>query len=79
MVYQHIKEKQRGKMNAIIKQGEFLCVQDFVTESLTPDHFKAVGYVSLLVMSKSDFMSTLIDYPDDHQKYAQLKDNLTFN
>ncbi|CAD8115513.1 unnamed protein product [Paramecium sonneborni] len=79
IVYQHPERKQRSKMNAVINQGQFFCVLDFITNNRQVDHFKAMGYVSLLILSKSDFMETLKDYPEDFQKYCQLKESITLN
>ncbi|CAD8086638.1 unnamed protein product [Paramecium primaurelia] len=79
LLYQHKDEKQRSKMNTIIGLGEFLCVKEFIVEDPDMELFKAVGYVSLLVLSKQDFLTTLKDYPDDFQKYCQLKDSIVLN
>ncbi|CAD8187429.1 unnamed protein product [Paramecium pentaurelia] len=79
IVYQHPERKQRSKMNAVINQGQFFCVNDFITNNPQVDLFKAIGYASLLVLSKSDFIETLKDYPEDFQKYCQLKDNITLS
>ncbi|CAD8107182.1 unnamed protein product [Paramecium primaurelia] len=79
IVYQHPERKQRSKMNAVINQGQFFCVKDFITNNPQVDHFKAIGYVSLLILSKSDFMETLKDYPQDFQKYCQLKEAITLS
>ncbi|CAK63158.1 unnamed protein product (macronuclear) [Paramecium tetraurelia] len=79
IVYQHPERKQRSKMNAVINQGQFFCVNDFITNNPQVDHFKAIGYVSLLILSKSDFMETLKDYPEDFQKYCQLKEGITLS
>ncbi|CAD8200745.1 unnamed protein product [Paramecium octaurelia] len=79
IVYQHPERKQRSKMNAVINQGQFFCVNDFITNNPQVDHFKAIGYVSLLILSKSDFMETLKDYPEDFQKFCQLKETITLS
>lgn len=39
-------------MNTMIGFGEFLCVKEFIVETPEMELFKAVGYVSLLVLSK---------------------------
>lgn len=39
-------------MNTIIGLGEFLCVKEFIVEEPDMELFKAIGYVSLLVLSK---------------------------
>lgn len=46
-------------MNATIKQGQFFCVNEFILQSPKIDLFKANGYVSLLILSKTDFMKTI--------------------
>ncbi|CAK93714.1 unnamed protein product (macronuclear) [Paramecium tetraurelia] len=79
IVYQHPERKQRSKMNAVINQGQFFCVNNFITNNPQVDLFKAIGYASLLVLSKSDFIETLKDFPEDFQKYCQLKDNITLS
>ncbi|CAD8097569.1 unnamed protein product [Paramecium sonneborni] len=79
LLYQHKDQKQRSKMNTILGLGEFLCVKEFIVEDPDMELFKAVGYVSLLVLSKQDFLLTLKDYPDDFQKYCQLKDSIVMN
>ncbi|CAD8105660.1 unnamed protein product [Paramecium sonneborni] len=79
LLYQHKDSKQRSKMNTIINLGEFLCVKEFINEDPEMELFKAVGYVSLLVLSKQDFLQTIKDFPEDFQKYCQLKDSIILN
>ncbi|CAD8200400.1 unnamed protein product [Paramecium pentaurelia] len=75
LLYQHKDRKQRSKMNATVHQGQFFCVKEFLMQTPEYEIFKAQSYVSLLVLSKQDFLETLKDFPDDLQKYCQLKDS----
>ncbi|CAD8103191.1 unnamed protein product [Paramecium sonneborni] len=79
IVYQNPENKQKFKTNAVINQGQFFCVNDFIINNPQMDLFKSIGYTSLLILSKSDFIKTLKDYPDDFQKYCQLKENLNLS
>ncbi|CAD8116581.1 unnamed protein product [Paramecium sonneborni] len=74
LLYQHKDRKQRSKMNASVCQGQFFCVKEFLTQTSEYEIFKAQSYVSLLILSKQDFLETLQDFPDDFQKYCQLRD-----
>ncbi|CAD8090681.1 unnamed protein product [Paramecium sonneborni] len=79
LLYQHLDRKQRSKMNATIKQGQFFCVQDFIIQNPQKDYFKSNGYVSLLILSKLDFMITIKNYPEDFQKYCEIKELMTLS
>ncbi|CAK61372.1 unnamed protein product (macronuclear) [Paramecium tetraurelia] len=79
LLYQHRDGKQRSKINSHISHGRFICVKDFLLQSQDRELFKAAGYVSLLMLSKSDFLETLKDFPEDFQKYCQLRDQLILN
>lgn len=50
----------------LLEQQQFLQVQDFITENLQSPAFKAIGYVSLLVLSKPEFLSVLKGFPRDY-------------
>ncbi|CAD8198652.1 unnamed protein product [Paramecium pentaurelia] len=75
LLYQHKDRKQRSKMNASVHQGQFFCVREFLMQTPEYEIFKAQSYVSLLILSKQDFLETLRDFPDDFQKYCQLRDS----
>ncbi|CAD8109319.1 unnamed protein product [Paramecium sonneborni] len=79
LLYQHVDGKQRSKINSHIDHGRFICVKEFLLNSQERELFKAAGYVSLLILSKQDFLETLKDFPEDFQKYCQLRDQLTLN
>ncbi|CAD8200979.1 unnamed protein product [Paramecium pentaurelia] len=79
LLYQHLDRKQRSKMNAPIKQGQFFCVQDFIIQSPQKDYFKSNGYVSLLILSKLDFMTTIKNYPEDFQKFCEMRELMTLS
>ncbi|CAD8100391.1 unnamed protein product [Paramecium primaurelia] len=79
LLYQHQDGKQRSKINSHISHGRFICVKEFLLHSQDRELFKAAGYVSLLMLSKSDFLETLKDFPEDFQKYCQLRDQLILN
>ncbi|CAD8093901.1 unnamed protein product [Paramecium primaurelia] len=79
LLYQHLDRKQRSKMNAPIKQGQFFCVQDFIIQSHQKDYFKSNGYVSLLILSKLDFMTTIKNYPEDFQKFYEMRELMTLS
>ncbi|CAK61356.1 unnamed protein product (macronuclear) [Paramecium tetraurelia] len=61
-------------LKSVQNQGQFLEVSEFIEENDNAQTFKAIGYVSLLVLSKSDFVSIIRQYPKDYQKYCNLKD-----
>ncbi|CAD8109279.1 unnamed protein product [Paramecium sonneborni] len=61
-------------LKSVQNQGQFLEVQEFIEENDNSQTFKAIGYVSLLVLSKSDFISIIRQYPKDYQKYCNLRD-----
>ncbi|TNV74067.1 hypothetical protein FGO68_gene10478 [Halteria grandinella] len=77
LLYQHKDRKQRSKINAQINQGSFVCLKSFIEFNPEKEYFKAAGYVSLLVLAKSDFLETLNDFPEDCEKFCQLKDKIT--
>ncbi|CAD8070740.1 unnamed protein product [Paramecium sonneborni] len=79
LLYQHLDRKQRSKMNAPIKQGQFFCVEDFIIQSSQKDYFKSNGYVSLLILSKLDFMITIKNYPEDFQKFCEIRELMTLS
>ncbi|CAD8111551.1 unnamed protein product [Paramecium sonneborni] len=68
--------RHRHSLKGIQCQGQFLQVQDFVSENENTQIFQAIGYVSLLTLSKIDFLSVLNNFPKDYQYYCQLKDNI---
>ncbi|CAK58155.1 unnamed protein product (macronuclear) [Paramecium tetraurelia] len=68
--------RHRYSLQGIQSQGQFLQVQDFVSENQNTQVYQAIGYVSLLILSKSDFLSVLNNFPKDYQHYCQLKDNI---
>ncbi|CAD8179143.1 unnamed protein product [Paramecium pentaurelia] len=68
--------RHRHSLKGIQSQGQFLQVQDFVSENENTQIYQAIGYVSLLTLSKSDFLSVLNNFPKDYQHYCQLKDNI---
>ncbi|KAM3131944.1 hypothetical protein pb186bvf_015957 [Paramecium bursaria] len=76
VLYQHKDPKQRSKINSVIKQGQFICVQDFLIENQEVNQFKAIGYVSLLTLSKKDFLNKLKDFQSDYQQYCNIKDQI---
>ncbi|CAD8070708.1 unnamed protein product [Paramecium sonneborni] len=79
ILYQHKDRKQRSKMNAQIQQGQFFCVKEFIMQNPEYELFKAQSYVSLLMLSKIDFLDTLRDFPNDFQKYCQLRDTYSLS
>ncbi|CAK79092.1 unnamed protein product (macronuclear) [Paramecium tetraurelia] len=79
ILYQHKDRKQRPKMNAQILQGQFFCVKEFIMQNPEYELFKAQSYVSLLMLSKMDFLETLKDFPNDFQKYCQLRDTYSLS
>ncbi|CAD8200380.1 unnamed protein product [Paramecium pentaurelia] len=79
LLYQHPDRKQRSKMNSQIKQEQFFCVREFIIQSPNIEFFKSNGYVSLLILSKKDFMDTIKNYPEDFQKFCEIKDQMNLN
>ncbi|CAD8070698.1 unnamed protein product [Paramecium sonneborni] len=61
-------------LKSVQSQDNFLDVSEFIEESNNVQTFKAIGYVSLLILSKSDFMNIIRSYPKDYQKFCNLKD-----
>ncbi|KAM3146298.1 hypothetical protein pb186bvf_001643 [Paramecium bursaria] len=59
-----------------IKKGLFLQIQDFITDNKDLVTYKALGYVSLLTLSKKDFLAALKDSTTDYQKYCQMRDRV---
>jgi hypothetical protein len=47
-----------------------VCLKSFIESNPEKEYFKAAGYVSLLVLAKSDFLETLNDFPEDCEKYC---------
>ncbi|CAK60746.1 unnamed protein product (macronuclear) [Paramecium tetraurelia] len=68
--------RHRHSLKGIQCQGQFLQVQDFVTENENTQSYQAIGYVSLLTLSKIDFLAVLNNFPKDYQHYCQLKDSI---
>ncbi|CAD8093943.1 unnamed protein product [Paramecium primaurelia] len=61
-------------LKSVQSQGQFVDASEFIEESDNVQTFKAIGYVSLLILSKTDFMSIIRQYPKDYQKYCHIKD-----
>ncbi|CAD8116561.1 unnamed protein product [Paramecium sonneborni] len=79
LLYQHPDRKQRAKMNSQIKQEQFFCVREFIIQSPNIEYFKSNGYVSLLILSKKDFLDTIKNYPEDFQKFCEIKEQMNLN
>ncbi|KAM3142008.1 hypothetical protein pb186bvf_005881 [Paramecium bursaria] len=79
IAYQDKDPQRRARLNAILKQGQFLSVQDFITDQNDLNSFKALGYVSLLVLSKKDFLKKIKDFQNDYQVYCNLRDQINLN
>ncbi|KAM3142009.1 hypothetical protein pb186bvf_005882 [Paramecium bursaria] len=76
--YQDKDPNKRSRINAHIRQGQFICVQDFLTDQQQLLNFKALGYVSLLTLSKQEFLKKLQEFNNDYQIYCRIRDGIVF-
>ncbi|KAM3146296.1 hypothetical protein pb186bvf_001641 [Paramecium bursaria] len=81
VAYQHKdgQNKIKPKISSKLQQDRFICIKDFIIDSKDLKTFKAIGYVSLLTLSKKDFLECLKDFPLDQQQYCLIKDKIILN
>ncbi|CAD8147432.1 unnamed protein product [Paramecium pentaurelia] len=56
-----------------IKEGQFIQEYEYATDTQTSIPYKAIGYVSLLIIQKDIFNKILKAHQIDHEKFSQLK------
>lgn len=59
--------------------GYVLGLRNFLTQTPVKFSCRAVQFVEVAHLNYDDFYTSLADFPDDLEKFALIKDNLTFN
>ncbi|CAD8126309.1 unnamed protein product [Paramecium sonneborni] len=59
--------------------GQQIGLKSFITSSQKPGKYRSVGFTKLICLEQKYFLKLLLEYPEDYEKYCQIKDSLLFS
>ncbi|CAD8208797.1 unnamed protein product [Paramecium pentaurelia] len=58
--------------------GQSIGLNNFITSSQKPEKYRSVGFSKLICLEQKYFLKLLQEYPEDYEKYCQIKDSMLF-
>ncbi|CAD8052125.1 unnamed protein product [Paramecium primaurelia] len=79
---QVIQDQNNCKNDSYIKQlspGQVFGLYEFITGTYCNEFYKSKGFTKLLVLPRNQFLKILREFPEDKEKYCQIRDDLLYN
>ncbi|CAD8058871.1 unnamed protein product [Paramecium sonneborni] len=79
---QVIQDQSNCKSDSYIKQlsqGQVFGLYEFITGTQCSEFYKSKGFSKLLILPRNQFLKILKEFPEDKEKYCQIRDDLLYN
>ncbi|CAD8048639.1 unnamed protein product [Paramecium primaurelia] len=79
---QVIQDQNNCKNDSYIKQlssGQVFGLYEFITGTYCNEFYKSKGFTKLLILPRNQFLKILKEFPEDKEKYCQIRDDLLYN
>ncbi|CAD8125819.1 unnamed protein product [Paramecium sonneborni] len=70
---------QNGLNLGTLIAGQQIGLKSFITSTQKPEKYRSVSFSKLICLEQKFFLKLLQEYPDDYEKYCQIKDSLLFS
>ncbi|CAD8048420.1 unnamed protein product [Paramecium sonneborni] len=64
---------------ATLQIGDNFGLREFMLDEIPSLRYTSVAFSKLVFITKKDFMKVLLKFPEDHEQYCQLKEQLIFD
>ncbi|CAD8057941.1 unnamed protein product [Paramecium sonneborni] len=62
-----------------LTSGSIFGLYEFITGQEHKEVYKSVGFTKLLILPRLSFLKILKEFPEDREKFCQIRDNLLYN
>ncbi|CAD8140691.1 unnamed protein product [Paramecium octaurelia] len=62
-----------------LSQGQVFGLYEFITGTQCNEFYKSKGFTKLLILPRNQFLKILKEFPEDKEKYCQIRDDLIYN
>ncbi|KAL4491616.1 hypothetical protein ABPG73_013419 [Tetrahymena malaccensis] len=75
----NFKKNTSYKQIKILNKGEYFGEIEFFTDKRPQTNVKSIGFTTLLILNRNEFIKILQKYPQDLEQYCQIRDKILYN
>ncbi len=77
----YLNEESTNKIIEIkkLKKGQYFGASQFFTQRNVKYNVRSVDFTTILTISRYEFLNLLQEFPQDYEKFAEIKDRIIYN